>query len=70
VNIILLLPSVPILNNRPSNLRDHLYLLRCSSRYASLFETPISFATFFNAAFSSRFCSAMIWGFCEPSQIR
>src|SRR5207247_9772576 len=29
------------------------YLLLCNSLYASLFEIPISFATFFNAAFSS-----------------
>jgi hypothetical protein len=36
------------------------YLLLCSSRYASLFDTPISFATLFRAAFSSTFSSNMI----------
>ena len=34
--------------------------LLCSSRYASLFETPISLAILFSAAFSSSFSSAMI----------
>ena len=36
------------------------HLLLCNSRYASLFDTLRSFATFFSAAFSSTFSSAMI----------